>query len=194
MPARTMCALSDGNLGDGVAEVLLVIEVDGREHGHGRAPHRGGVVAAAEADLEDRDVHPLAGEVVERQRGGRLEHAGVQARHQRAERLHAVDHRVLGDRLAVHANALAERDEMGRGVETHAPAVGLEHRGQHGGHRALAVGAADLGDREALLGVAQRLEQRLDAVQAGAHPRVLAAAQGEEPRQRLGVGHAVGVG
>jgi hypothetical protein len=40
----------------------------------------------------------------------------------------------------------------------------------------------------------QRLQQGLDPLEAGAHSGVLAAAQGEESRQRLGVGHAVGVG
>ena len=42
--------------------------------------------------------------------------------------------------------------------------------------------------------MAERVQQRLDALEARAHPGVLAAAQGEEPGHRLGVGHAGGVG
>ena len=60
--------------------------------------------------------------------------------------------------------------------------------------RALAVGAADLDERVAPLGVAERVEQRLDALEARAHARVLAAAQGEEPGHGLGVRHASGRG
>ena len=166
-----------------------MVEVDARDDGDGRDANGRGVEPAAEPDFENRDVHRLVGEVVERERGRRLEHRGVETRHQRAERLHAVDHGVLDDRLAVHADALTERDEVGRGVEPDAVAGGLEDRRQHRGHRTLAVRAADLDEPVAPLGMAQRREQPLDPLEARAHPRVLATAQGEQAGDGLGVRH-----
>src|SRR5439155_1504831 len=83
----------------------------------------------------------------------RLEHRRVEPRHQRAERVDAVDHRVLRDRLAVDADALAERHQMRRGVEADALAGRPEHGGQHRRHRALAVRAAHLDQPVPLLAV-----------------------------------------
>ena len=177
-----------------VAEVLLVVEVDRREDADGRRADGGRVVATAQTDLQHRHLDALAREVVERQRGRRLEHAGVEARDQGAQRLHAVGQRVLADRLGIHANALAERHQVGRRVEPDPAAGGAQHGGQHGGHRPLAVGAADLRDRVGPLGMAERVQQGLDPLEPGAHPGMLAAAEGEEPGQRLGVRHAGGVG
>ena len=90
-----------------------MIEVDARDDGDGRDADGRRVEQTAEPDFEDRDIHRLAREVVEGERGRRLEHRGVQTRHQRAERLHAVDHAVLRDGLAVDTDPLSERDEVG---------------------------------------------------------------------------------
>src|SRR5207247_763459 len=53
----------------------------------------------------------------------------------------------------------------------------------------LAVRAPDLDEPVAPLGMAQRREQRLDPLEPRAHPRVLAAAQGGQASDRLGIGH-----
>src|SRR5262249_53390730 len=108
---------------------------------------------------------------------------------ERAERLDAVDHAVLGNRLAVDADALAKRDQMRRGVETDLVAVGFQDRGEHRRHRALAVGTTDLDQPIALLGPAQRVQQALDPLEPWAHPRVLAAPERLEPGDGLGVRH-----
>src|SRR3989449_7798675 len=50
------------------------------------------------------------------------------------------------------------------------------------------VRAPDLGEPVAPLGVTQRREQPLDPFEPGAHPGVLAAAQGEQASDRLSVG------
>src|SRR2546422_9793936 len=87
------------------------------------------------------------------------------------------------------------RDVAVTGVQTcalpisDAVAGGLEDRRQDRGHRALAVRAPDLGEPVAPLGVTQRREQPLDPFEPGAHPGVLAAAQGEQASDRLSVGH-----
>ena len=170
-------------------EDLLVVEVQARDHRHrGHADGRR-VEPAAEPHLEHRDVHRLTREVVERERGRRLEHRRVEARDERAERLDAVHDTVLGDRLGVHADALAERDEVRRRVEANAVTGRLEDRGEQRRHRALAVRAADLDEPVAPLGMAQRGEQCLDALEPGTHACVLTAAQGGEPGDRVGVRH-----
>src|SRR5262249_59293894 len=52
-----------------------------------------------------------------------------------------------------------------------------------------AVGAADLGDAEGALGIANRVEQRLDALEPGAHARDLATAERQDACDRFPVGH-----
>ncbi len=83
---------------------------------------------------------------------------------------------------------------MGRGEEPHPAAVGFQNRGQHRRGRALAVGAADLGQRVGPFGAPQRVQQGLDALETRTHPGVLATAQGEQPADGLGIRHAGGVG
>ena len=65
-----------GDGGDGVAEVVLVVEGDVGEDGEERLDDVGGVEAAAEADFEDGDVDLLLGEVEEGEGGEDLEEAG----------------------------------------------------------------------------------------------------------------------
>ena len=154
-------ATNDGRLlaGDGRegrAEVGLVVAIDAGQHGHGRDADRRRVEPATHPDLEDRDVHGLAREVVEGERRGRFEHRRVETGDERAQRVHAVHHGVRRDRLAVHTDPLAKGDQVGRGVEADTATGRLQHRGQQGRGRALAVGAADLRDRESLFGMAKR--------------------------------------
>src|SRR5262249_56255150 len=89
---------------------------------------------------------------------------------------------------------LAKGDERGRGVEADPVPRRLQHRGQQGRGRALAIGATDLRDREALFGMAERAQEPFDPLESWPHARMLAAAKGEQPGDRLGVGHPDGVG
>ncbi len=66
-----------GDLGDGVAEVVLMVERDVGNDGDQGVDDVGGVEAAAEADFEDGDVSLLLLEVEEGQGGQSLEEAGV---------------------------------------------------------------------------------------------------------------------
>ena len=99
-----------------------------------------------------------------------------------------LDQLVLADglRLAVGAgegDALMEAHQVRRGVDVHALAGGLQHGLEEGRHRALAVGAGDVDDRrQALLGMAELGQQRLDAAER----------QVDQPRvQRLQLGQNV---
>ena len=152
-----------------------MVEVDPRDHGDFRRPHRRRVEPAAQTHLEHRHVDGFAREVIEGQRRRRLERRRVEARDERTERVDAVDHAVLGNGLAVDADALAERDEMRRGVEPDPVAGGFQDRGEHRRYRALAVGAPDLDQPVSLLGAAQRVEEPLDSLEPLAHARMLAA-------------------
>src|SRR2546425_631642 len=67
--------------------------------------------------------------------------------------------------------------------------AGLEDRRRPRGPGALAVRPPDGGEPVAPLGVPQRREQPFDPFEPGAHPGVLAAAQGEQASDRLSVGH-----
>ena len=69
--------------------------------------------------------------------------------------LDEVDDLVLGYHLAIDAYALAEVDEVGRGVEAHLVAGLLEDGGEEMGDGALAVGAGDMDALELTLGVAE---------------------------------------
>src|SRR5262249_16237481 len=96
---------------------------------------------------------------------------------------------VLADRLAVHADPLAERDEVRRGVEPDAAARGFQDGRQRRRDGPFPVGAGDLDQLVAVFRVAERSEQGFDALEAGAHARVLAAPEREEPRDGLAIGH-----
>ena len=133
----------------------------------------------------------LAREVIEGQRGGRLEHRWRRARATRVPSASTPSTtRVLGDRLAVDADALAERDEVRRGVEADAAAGGASAWRRASPPPSPCRWCRRPGPACSALRMAERVQQRLDALEARAHPRVLAAPQGEEPGHRLGVRHA----
>ena len=158
--------------GDGeqvVAEDGAVVEGDRGQDGGGVIPGVGGVVTAAEADLEDGHLHPLGGEEVGGQHGERLEarepaeSLALEPAGSVVDEGDAVGPGVLVEDAAVDLDALALAVEMGRGVEPGAAAGGLQQRRQQAGHRALAVGAGDDDAAEALLRIPA-------APQQGAHP------------------------
>ena len=127
--------------------------------------------------------------MIERERGRRLEERGVEARDERAEGLDAVHDVVFGDRPAVDADALAKRDEMRRGVEAGAAARGLEDRGEHRATiEPLPLVPPTWTSVKRLLGLPERVEQRLDALEARAHARRARRRAGARSRAtRLGV-------
>ncbi len=65
-----------GDLGEGIAQPLLMIEIDVGDDGEEGFDDVGGVEAAAESDLEDGEVDVAAGEVVEGHGGHGFEEAG----------------------------------------------------------------------------------------------------------------------
>ena len=157
-----------------------------RDHAGDRTlDHVGGVEPAAEADFEQQHVGGMAREQQEAGGGLDLEHGDRRV----AVRLFAflqrrrqvgVGHQHAAAGLP-QAEALVEAHQIGRGVDVHAQAGGLQHRAQEGDGRALAVGAGDMDDRRQLaLGMAERGEHAPHAVERQIDPLGM---QREQPRQ-----------
>ncbi len=115
-----------GYLGQRVAQELHVVEADVGDDAEVRTDDVGAVEPSAQAYLHHGHVHPLLGEIIERHGGRQLEERGVQRLEERAVALHEIDHRLLGDRLPIHADALAEVHQVGRRVEPCAVACLLQ--------------------------------------------------------------------
>ena len=156
--------LLGGDLADGVAEMLGMIERHRGDHGRQRTlDHVGGVEPPAQADLEQQHVGRMAREQQEPRRGGDLEHRDRRARvgalafGQRIAELIVVDEPSLA--RAAEPEALVEAHQMRRGVDVHAQARRLQDRAHEGDGRALAVGAGDVDHRRQLpLRMAERVE------------------------------------
>ena len=114
-----------GDLGDGVAEVVGVVDADRRDDRDGCVDDVGGVPPAAEADLDDGDVDRRVGERGERHGGDDLELAHPRAACRLGLRVDELDERldlavgvdVLGwrDRRAVDGDALDGRLQVRAG-------------------------------------------------------------------------------
>src|SRR6266511_4579625 len=132
-----------------MAEVLGVLEGDLRDRGDERREHIGGVQAAPQADLDDRD-------------GGRgLEEAGVEPLDVRLELRRPFGERIFADRHTVYGDALARREEMRRRVQADAPALRPELIRHERAGRSFAVGAADVDRGEMAFRPTEHVEQSL---------------------------------
>ena len=149
---RTIAILDDGrllvgDLADGVAEILLMVEVDVGDRRHAKVQRIGGVQPSPKTDFAHQPIDPRRQEH-DRHRGQHLELGGrahlrgdlVQGRQQVPKR---VDEFVLADGPAVDLDPLGVRDQMRLGHKAHAVPGRTKDRGQAGARRALAVGARD---------------------------------------------------
>ena len=90
----------------------------------------GGVEAAAQTCLDDRNFDVALGEVVECQRRRHLEERQIELLHLRLMLVDEVDHLLLGDELVVDTDALAEVHQMRRCVKPHFVTSRLQHSGK----------------------------------------------------------------
>jgi hypothetical protein len=172
-PLGIVVALDDdagllaGDLGNGVAEVLGVVDTDGRDDRNGRVDDVRGVPATAHADLDHRHVDRRVGEGRKCHGGDHLELAHPRAWTPRKqpilgllvdeldEGFHlavGVDVSRGGDRLAVDGDALHGRLQMRAGGAPGATVQGGQERVDDPGHRRLPVGARDVDGRVCALG------------------------------------------
>ena len=170
-------------LGDrrlGVAEELGVLEGHvGQDHGRLRLQDVGRVPAPAEPGLDRHRLHPAAAEGPERDGGERLELRDRIARRQRRAVCGAAHgRRRLGERVVTERRP-AELDPLGpvvdvrRQVGARPQALARQRRRREARRRGLAVRADHVHRRGAALRVAERAEQRADALEAQAHPEDL---------------------
>ena len=190
-----------GDQGQGVSELLGVVEADRGDNGDGWPADVGGIQAAAESHFEHHRVALCLGEAEERDRGHDVEERGTAARDARGfgfaiERFDGAAHSfreqpefVERAWLAVDGDAFGDRFQVGRGVEGRAEPGGAKDRGRHGGRRPFALGARDMDDSQAVLGIAEPPHQgshRLQLEFAGRRRRrSLVVDTAEEKIQRL---------
>ena len=102
-----------GNGFDGIAEMLLMITFNVRDHGHEGFEDVGRIKAPTHAHLNDTDLDIGLGKVQKRHRRYKLEKGSCDRRWARCRDL--IDQRLdllMGDGLSVDLDTLAEVDEM----------------------------------------------------------------------------------
>ena len=150
--------------GDGrgaVAEIGLVIEMDRRDDRQLGLNDVCRVQSAAEADFHHAPLNPCLAKSAKSRGGHRLEKRGVAVRSEFLREAvvgstNLVDGRGeirVANLLAVQPDALVETHQVGRGEESGGVSGGPQAGLDHGGGRAFAVGAGDVDDAEALLGI-----------------------------------------
>jgi hypothetical protein len=175
---------------DGRPQVLRVVEVDVRDRGDPAIPGVSGVEPAAQAHLDDGEVHAHVREVAERERRQQLElgRRAVAAGNLIGDRQPGADEaREIGrrDRVPGDPDPLAVADEVRLG----SLACAIPLRGKAGAnerhHAALAVGPADERAANSQLRVPQGRQQGPSPAQAQADP---------EAPTRLERGNRIGEG
>ena len=171
-----------GDLGNGVAEVLAMVEPHVRDHRDAAAPGVRGVETPAEADLDDRDVDALAPERLERGAHQELElRRRPDARLDRVGRgqgpLHRGGERERVERppVELHPLAIAHQVRLRRGRMPD-PGRG-ERRRDERDHAPLAVRAGHEGAAHLSLGVTELPEEGVRPLEPKPHAE--AAARGE---------------
>jgi hypothetical protein len=172
------------HVADGRPQPPGVLQADGGQHRHAGVEDVGGVVAPAQAGLDDGHLDLAAGQLVQPRRGEGLELGdavvgliqGAVDLLRRAPGAVQCGGEVLGCGVCVlDADALGEGDQVGGQVGARAQPLGHQHAGQQPGRRRLAVGPHHVDGREVLLWGAQHGEQPADAVQPEAHAEQLEA-------------------
>ena len=105
-----------GNLGQGIAEEAHVVEADVSDDCEVGADDVGAVETATQSDLDDCYVDLLLGKVVKGHCSGELKEGGVQGLEECSMLLHEVDDKLLAHHRSIHADALPEVHQVGRGV------------------------------------------------------------------------------
>jgi len=158
-----------GDLGDGVAEVVLVVEGDVSDDREEGVDDVGGVKTASKPNFEDGYIYrffscfAISCEVLEGEGGEDFEEAGwvgeIAGFNEEAGGF--VDLEVeagevfVRDLDAIDLDAFVDADQVRRGVETCAVAGCCEDAGQGGGGGAFAVGSGDQDGGEGVLRVAE---------------------------------------
>ena len=145
-----------------------MVQADRRDDGEIRPLQDvGGIQASAKARFYDGDIHLLCGKPAETETGSDFE----EGKPVRGNPVHPLreesKHVLLGDKLPVHAHALAEVYKVRRGKKAGLEATGSAGRCQHVGYRALAVGAGHMDAAKLARRVAQGILKGSHTLQTG---------------------------
>jgi len=124
----------------GVAQEIFVVEIDAGDDGNDRVKNVGGIEAAAEADFEDAKFDALTSERFECHGGDAFEIRRMRAEFSIGEEFFDQDvnaserfgEGIVGDLLAMDANALVDSFEMGGSVEAGSKAGAAKNRFEKG--------------------------------------------------------------
>ncbi len=148
------------DFGKRVAQKLRVVEADVRDYRQQRFDDVRAIEPAAEPYFDDGDVHLFFFEIFESQRGGKLEKTRAEGLEKGALLLDKTDDPFFGNRHAIDADALAEIEQVRRGVQARVQALTLQDRGKRVRATALAVGARDVNHGVMAVGVAEMIVER----------------------------------
>ncbi len=161
------------NLGDRVAQILLMVERDVSYDREERLDDIGRVQAAAHPNFQHCNLDAHAGEVLKRHHRQHLEEAGMPGKPSLAQKvlsglLDAVVYRAkLGIRnlFPVYANTLVDPHQMRRAVKPGLVAGRAQDRGECRGGGSFAVGAGDQHAGKAAFRIAQRQQHLANVAQ-----------------------------
>ena len=167
-----------------------MVKIDRRNHCDVRLHCVGGVEPAAHARLQNSDVDPGSGKMLQGEGGGNFKEGGMRfpVCDEIANLSQRRRHRVLRNHLATQANAFTKSDEVRGGEQTGAIFLRATDRIDHGANRAFAVGAGDMNDARAGQIDMQLVDQPPDVFQSELDAEALKAV---EPGERLPVVHCV---
>ena len=155
--------LFGGDLCPGMAEPLLVIELDIGDDAGERRDDVGGVEPATHAGFPNHQFTALFDEILERQYHDDLEKGRMPIRRKMGEPIPGAfdeaDDVVPGDELSVDLDAFAEADQVRRGEQTGAQSGGAVNGLEHGAGRTFAVGAGHVDEPELAVGMAGEFGQ-----------------------------------
>ena len=160
--------LFEGDLLQGVAEVLGVLTIDVGDGGGYRRDDVGGVEAPAQSHLDQCQIDFVLLKQVKSNRRGQLE-IGRRRRHLLGDALEIRQRRVqrrVFNRTGVDEEALANIDDMGAGVAARTHAGRPAHGVDHGQDAAFSVGSGDVHAGITRLRVAGTGEQMPDVLEA----------------------------
>ena len=155
---------------NGVAEDLRVGEGDAGDRGDLGRDDIGGVEPAAEADLDDGDVHGLLGEVEQAHRGSEFKEGGLaglvgQIGRGVGDALRGSREVGVRDDARVDSDALADVDQVRAGVDADGVAARFEAAGRHLARAALALGSGDVHVPHGPVRVAEQVHEVAHAVE-----------------------------
>ena len=158
--------LFKGDLGQGFAQILLMVDRDGGDDRQARGHHVGGIQTPAQTNLQQGPVRRGAGKGEEGGGGGDFKEGDRVGTVLGDTFIQQGGQGGFADQLPRQPDAFVKPGEVGRGIGVDPGARRLQPRAQHGLGRAFAIGAGDVDHRgQMLFGVAQGGQQAVHAVQ-----------------------------